>query len=86
MVGLSQPFLFLHVILFAFHIFFRIFAIENREDTPSRQKKEKILLFCARLFVSLHPKSKVWRLLALPMSNKIYTHMDDYHAEYFENC
>ena len=48
-------FLFLHVILFAFHIFFRIFAIENREDTPSRQKKEKksfVLRSTFRIFAS----------------------------------
>jgi hypothetical protein len=28
---------------------------KNGEVTPSRQKKETILLFCARLFVTLHP-------------------------------
>jgi len=36
--------------------FFRNFAIKNGELTPSRQKKEHILLFCSRLFVTLPSK------------------------------
>ena len=41
------------------------FAIKDGEITPSRQKKEKVSLFCARLFVTLHPDMKriVWILL-----------------------
>ena len=33
---------------------FRNFAVCDGELTPSRQKKELILLFCTRLFVTLH--------------------------------
>ena len=36
---------------------FRNSAIKDGEITPSRQKKEWILLFCARLFVTLAPNN-----------------------------
>ena len=31
------------------------FAIKDGEITPSRQKNKRVSLFCARLFVILHP-------------------------------
>jgi hypothetical protein len=38
---------------FAFHSFFRNFAIKDGELTPSRKKKQIFVLFFARLFVTL---------------------------------
>ena len=44
-------------------MFFRNFALSERELTPSRQKKEEILLFCSRLFVTLRsPSANLLRL------------------------
>jgi hypothetical protein len=48
--------------------FFRNFAIKDGELTPSRQKKERILLFCAQLFVTL--SSKMANLLRLGKKKK----------------
>ena len=41
---------------FSFYIslVFNIFAISDSEITLSRQKKKRVSLFCARLFVNLH--------------------------------
>ncbi len=38
----------------AFPSFIRNFAVCDGEITPSRQKKERVLLFCSRLLVTLH--------------------------------
>jgi hypothetical protein len=41
---------------FAFTSFFRNFAGYSGEVTPSRQKKKRVSLFCAQLFVTLSAK------------------------------
>ena len=42
-----------------FLVFFRNFAIKDGEITPSRQKKEQVLLFCAQLFVILSREKEI---------------------------
>ncbi|MBR1547171.1 MAG: glycoside hydrolase family 88 protein [Prevotella sp.] len=68
---------------FAFLSFFRNSAIKDGEVTPSWQKKKQVSLFCARLFVTLHPMRKICVMMvlaamAMTASAQAYSHYSEW--------